>query len=140
MTPGFSISARIRKSPEVVYDAIVDPDQLGRYFTTHASGPLVEGQTVIWRWDGVASDTHVDSVQRPVKIVFRWRAFKVDYDTTCTFDFETLPEGQTKLTVTETGWQHDPAGLESSYEHCSGWQHMMLCLKAWLEHGIDLRV
>jgi uncharacterized protein YndB with AHSA1/START domain len=140
MSPGFSTSSRIRKPPEMVFDAIVDPDQLGKYFTTHATGPLVEGQTVIWRWDGIASDTDVLAVQRPGRIQFRWRAYKVDYDTTCTFDFEPLGDSETRLTVTETGWTLDPAGLESSYEHCAGWQHMMLCLKAWLERGIDLRV
>ncbi len=43
------------------------------------------------------------------------------------------------IKATESGWEEDQKGLELSYQNCSGWQHMMLCLKAYVQHDIDLR-
>lgn len=41
--------------------------------------------------------------------------------------------------VAEGGWRETPAGLRSSYDDCGGWTQMRCCLKAWVEHGINLR-
>ena len=41
--------------------------------------------------------------------------------------------------ISESGWRETPAGLKASYDNCGGWMHMALCLKAYLEHGINLR-
>ncbi len=45
----------------------------------------------------------------------------------------------TMLSISEQGWLTDEAGLKGSHDNCSGWTHMALCLKAFVEHGIDLR-
>lgn len=43
------------------------------------------------------------------------------------------------VTIAEAGWRDDEAGVSSSYQNCEGWTQMLCCLKAWLEHGINLR-
>jgi hypothetical protein len=41
--------------------------------------------------------------------------------------------------IRETGWRPDYASVEISYGNAGGWMHMMSCLKAFLEYGINLR-
>jgi hypothetical protein len=41
--------------------------------------------------------------------------------------------------ISESGWGKDPAGIEASYGNAGGWMHMMCCLKAHIEFGINLR-
>ena len=43
------------------------------------------------------------------------------------------------MTINERGWRTDEEGLKSSYGNCEGWTQMLCSLKAWIEHGINLR-
>jgi len=74
------------------------------------------------------------------RIAFTWKAHQVEERTRVEMLFEPVEEGGTRLTISEAGWKRDAAGIASSHEHCAGWQHMLLCLKARLVHRIDLRV
>jgi uncharacterized protein YndB with AHSA1/START domain len=62
-----------------------------------------------------------------------------EYEVRVIFEFEALESGATKMSISEQGWKTDTEGLQGSHDNCSGWTHMAMCLKAWLEHGIDLR-
>jgi uncharacterized protein YndB with AHSA1/START domain len=53
--------------------------------------------------------------------------------------FEAVAGGSTLVRVAESGWKQDPRGLKSSYGNCYGWTQMLCCLKAWVEHDINLR-
>ncbi len=134
-----SVRQRINRPVAEVYDAVVDPAKLSSYFVTAASGPLVEGATVQWTWGNISSVTIVNELVENRLVVCRWEAHQVDYHTTCRFEFSTNDDGSTTLAITEQGWQSDQAGIDSALDHAGGWQHMALCLKAWIEHGIDLR-
>ena len=48
-------------------------------------------------------------------------------------------DGSTLLSISEAGWRTDKDGLRGSHDNCGGWTHIAMCMKAWLEHGIDLR-
>jgi len=61
------------------------------------------------------------------------------YDVSVIFEFEPLDDGSTLLSISEAGWKTDADGLKGSHDNCSGWTHMAMCLKSWIEHGIDLR-
>jgi len=50
-----------------------------------------------------------------------------------------LEDGATMLSISEEGWKTDAEGLKGSHDNCGGWTHMVMCLKAYIEHGIDLR-
>jgi len=41
--------------------------------------------------------------------------------------------------ISESGWHSTPEDIKSSYGNAGGWMHMMCCLKAYLEYGINLR-
>jgi uncharacterized protein YndB with AHSA1/START domain len=146
MSLSFRVSATIARPIEEVFDHVVEPALLCSYFTSEASAALEPGRKVRWTWKGgEREDVMVDEVVRPHVIVFRWQAFLRPEITTVRMAFEPLATGEggavgTRLTVSEDGWREgDTAALASAFEHCAGWQHMLLCLRARMTFGIDLR-
>ena len=149
----FKVAARISKPVAEVFEAVVDPDRLSRYFTTGgAKGRLRTGSTVTWDFHDYpgAFPVEVVDVQTNKRIVLRWEANEgvpegnahvVDagYKTQVTMSFEELEDGRTLVSISEEGWRETPAGLDASYGNCQGWMQMLCALKAWLEHGINLR-
>jgi uncharacterized protein YndB with AHSA1/START domain len=53
--------------------------------------------------------------------------------------FEPLEDGRTLVSVAEEGWRETETGLRASYGNCQGWMQMLCALKAYKEHGINLR-
>ena len=47
--------------------------------------------------------------------------------------------GRTMVEIAEEGWRETTTGLKASYGNCMGWAQMVAALKAWVEHGINLR-
>jgi uncharacterized protein YndB with AHSA1/START domain len=143
MRPEFRVSARIAKPVPEVFDAVVNPAKLSGYFTTvrGASAPLVAGTTVMW-WGEVPVE--VDEVAKDQRIALRWDGprsadGKATYKTRIEMNFASLQDGATLVTISESGWRADPEGHRASYFNCEGWSQMLCCLKAYLEHGINLR-
>ncbi len=133
----FSVSAHVPRPVEEVFDHIVEPGLLSSYFTSEASGPLVVGAKVKWSWpDGQSETVDVESVETNRSVVFTWKAFKVDTRTRVSIALSSEENG-TRVTITEEGWKDGE--FESAFEHCAGWEHMLLCLKARMAFGIDLR-
>ena len=54
-------------------------------------------------------------------------------------NFEKAGPDETIVRISESGWQETQDGLNRSYGNCMGWSHMVMCLKAYLEYGINLR-
>ncbi len=143
----FRVSGRIAKPVAEVFEAVVDPAKLSRYFTTGgAKGRMETGATVMWSFHDFPGEFPVrivDVVQNE-KVVFQWEANEgpeagPPYDTTVTMQFEPLEDGRTLVTIAEEGWRETPAGLKASYGNCEGWMQALCAMKAWLEHGINLR-
>jgi len=150
----FKVSARIARPVAEVFEAIADPAQLSRYFTTGgAQGRLETGATVTWDFADFpgAFPVEVIEVQPGRRIVLRWEANEgvpegdapvVDagYFTIVTIEFEPLDgDTRTLVTISEGGWHETETGLAASYGNCMGWSQMLAALKAWVEHGINLR-
>ncbi|MEO3434023.1 SRPBCC domain-containing protein [Inquilinus sp. CAU 1745] len=143
MSLGFRISGRIDKPAAEVFDAVVNPKKLSGYFTTigGASGPLVAGEKVIW-WGEIPVE--IEEVTPDRRIVLRWDAEapadgKPSYKTRIEMTFDPLEEGGTLVAIVEEGWREGESGLRKSYLNCEGWTQMLCCMKAYLEHGINLR-
>jgi len=140
----FTVSGRVARPPAEVYEAVADPEQLSRYFTTGgARGRLEKGGEVTWDFadfPGRFPVTVVDS-DPPRRLVIRWEARAgVETETTTTFEFEPIDDGaRTLVTITEAAWQATADGAKSAFGNCEGWTGMLAALKAWVEHGINLR-
>lgn len=150
----FTVSAHISKPVGDVFEAVVDPDTLSRYFTTGgAKGRLEAGATVTWDFHDFpgAFPVEVIEVVPNEKIVLKWEANDGDpiadgseirtagYMTTVTMTFKDLDDGRTLVRIAEQGWRETDSGLQASYGNCMGWSQMLGALKMWVEHGINLR-
>lgn len=141
----FSVAGRIAKPVDEVFEAVVDPATLSRYFTTGgAQGRLESGATVRWDFADFPGTfpVHVDEVEPGRRIALRWDAADDGgpaYRTTVTMTFDALEDGRTLVTIAEEGWREGDANLQASYGNCEGWSHMLCAMKAWLEHGVNLR-
>ena len=141
MEPRFHVQLKIRKPAAEVFDAVVRPEKLSSYFVQAASGPLAEGATVKWRFAEVPGehDVVVRHVVKDQRIVFEWEAAGGGYSIQVEMKFQPLDDGATMVQISESGWRDTPEDIKSSYGNAGGWMHMMCCLKAWLEYGINLR-
>ncbi len=151
----FRVAARIAKPVHDVFEAVADPKQLSEYFTTGgAEGRLETGATV--KWDFLdfpgAFPVWVIEVVQDEKIVLEWQATEgeapnveggemrdSDYRTRVTMSFKSLDDGRTLVEIAEEGWRENQGALSASYGNCQGWSQMLCALKAWIEHGINLR-
>ena len=142
----FTVSGRVARPGAEVFEAIVDPEQLSRYFTTGgARGRIETGATVHWDFHDFpgAFPVEVVEVEKDRRIVLRWEAeagTAADGSfTTVTMTFEPTGDGRTLVTIAEQGWRDTEAGLRASYGNCQGWMQMLCALKAHVEYGINLR-
>jgi uncharacterized protein YndB with AHSA1/START domain len=145
MSLAFTVSGRIARPVHEVFEAVVDPGTLSRYFTTNgARGRLVTGATVTWDFADFPGAFPVDVVEvvQDRRIVLRWDARDDGgpaYRTTVTMDFTQLEDGRTLVTIAEEGWRDNDVSQEASYGNCEGWTGMLCALKVWVEHGINRR-
>ncbi len=151
----FRVAARIARPVQEVFEAVADPMQLSCFFTTGgAQGRLETGATVSWDFADFpgAFPVRVVEVVPNERIVLEWEAAEGEapnveggglapagYHTTVTMSFKPLEDGRTLVEIAEEGWRFTEGALKSSYGNCQGWSQMLCSLKAWLEHGINLR-
>ena len=150
----FQVSGRIARPVAEVFEAVADPSKLSHYFTTGgAKGRLETGATVTWDFRDFpgAFPVEVVEVVPNAKIVLRWEANDgppegdaapagKGYMTTVTMTFAALDDDtRTLVTIAEEGWRETPTGLKASYGNCMGWSQMLCAMKAWVEHGLNIR-
>ena len=154
----FRVAARIARPVHEVFKAVADPDKLSNYFTTGgAEGRLHTGATVTWDFHDFpgAFPVEVVEVVPDERIVLRWDAAEGEapnlpdsetgerapgYKTTVTMTFTPLDDdSRTLVEIREEGWRENQGALDASYGNCQGWSQMLCALKAWAEHGINLR-
>ncbi|MEI3843244.1 MULTISPECIES: SRPBCC domain-containing protein [unclassified Microbacterium] len=142
----FTVSGRIARPRAEVYEAVADPAQLSRYFATAgARGRLESGAEVSWDFadfPGRFPVTVVEAVA-PERIVIEWDAAAGSTEagtTRTTFTFAPIDDDtRTLVTITEESWTPTPVGAKSAFGNCEGWTGMLAAMKAWVEHGINLR-
>ena len=151
----FRVAARIARPVHEVFEAVADPKKLSQYFTTGgAQGRIETGATVTWDFHDYpgAFPVEVEEVVADEKIVLTWDAADGDqavaqggeikpagYKTRVTMTFSPIDEGRTLVEIREEGWRETQAALDASYGNCHGWTQMLCALKAWIEHGLNLR-
>lgn len=142
----FTIFGYIARCPEQVYEAIVDPRQISRYFATGgARGRMEAGTTVTWDFADFpgAFPVHVLESEPSRRLVFDWDGtdtVAANGSTRVVVVFEAVDDyTRTKVTITEHGWRPTPDGSRGAFGSCMGWTGMLAALKIWLEHGVILR-
>ncbi|RAD01321.1 ATPase, partial [Burkholderia multivorans] len=94
----FTVTGYISKTPHETYEAVADPEQLSKYFTTGgARGRLETGAEVSWDFADFPGRFPVDVVETvpDEKIVIAWEGSgePVAPKTTTTFEFTPVDDG-----------------------------------------------
>src|SRR5262245_33310968 len=111
----FTVGGRISKPLGEVFEAVVNPDHLSRFFTTGgAKGRLEAGAVVTWDFHDFpgAFPVHVVEVEKDKRIVLRWNAAadaapaspSGARQTTVVMTFEPLDDNRTLVRISEHGW------------------------------------
>ncbi|MFF2372848.1 SRPBCC family protein [Streptomyces xiamenensis] len=142
----FTVSGRVARPCAEAYEAVADPEQLSRYFTTGgARGRLEAGAQVEWDFADFPGAFPVTVIEAdpPRRLAIEWGAeasVSEGGTTRVTFEFEPIDgDSRTLVTITETSWRATPDGAKAAFGNCEGWTGMLAALKVWLEHGINLR-
>ncbi|WP_335871006.1 SRPBCC domain-containing protein [Bacillus sp. 2205SS5-2] len=134
------VEMRILKPIEEVYESIVDPKKMSRYFITSGTARLDEGKPVTWTWADFNAEhkINVQKVEKNKVISFQWSASGVE--TTVHISFTRDGNSETIVTIEESGWEANEQGIQRYGQQTTGWVHMVTCLKAYQEDGVNLRM
>jgi uncharacterized protein YndB with AHSA1/START domain len=133
------VKQAINKPVSEVFDAIVNPGKMAKYFITSASAPMKDGAEILWKWDdaGAEATIKVGEVKANELITYTWPASGLS--TEVRIELEKVSESATLVKVTETGWDLNAGDVQRALQQTEGWTNMLLCLKAYLHFGVDLR-
>ncbi|SFR55015.1 Uncharacterized conserved protein YndB, AHSA1/START domain [Robiginitalea myxolifaciens] len=129
-------SIQIQKPINEVYDGIVNPEKMVKYFISESTGPLETGKEVIWKFPEFPERFPITAIKlkENESISFVW-----DPDTVVTIKLEELSDKSTVVRVRESGKEFSEDNLKWALENSGGWANFLACLKAYLEYGIQLR-
>jgi uncharacterized protein YndB with AHSA1/START domain len=129
-------SIQIQKPIDEVFEGIVNPAKMTKYFISESTGRLESGKEVIWKFPEFDETFPVNEIKIEANrsISFVW-----DPKTTVTIKLEKSSDNSTIVRVNENGKELNEANLKWVLENTEGWANFLACLKAYLEHGIQLR-
>lgn len=129
-------SIQILKPAEEVFEGIVDPAKMTKYFISESSGRLETGKEVIWQFPEFVEKFPVNEIKIEA---YRSISFVWDPDTVVNITLEESASNSTIVRVKETGKDFNEENLKWVLENTGGWANFLACLKAYLEYGIELR-
>jgi uncharacterized protein YndB with AHSA1/START domain len=135
---------RIRRSPAEVFAAFADAGNMSKFWFTRRDYGLKEGASVTWFLgsdkDAFSFDVFVKEIHEPDKIVIEWVGLD-ELRTTVSWSFEETEEGDTILTIEESGFSgNSEAVIERALDSTCGFNQVIIAAKALVEHGIELNV
>lgn len=134
-----NVKDRIGKPAAEVFAAIVEPEQMSRYFTSRANGALEAGNKVKWEFSDVGAEFVVDvrEIEPNRRIAFDWAASGAKARVDIVLD--AVDPHTTAVAIHEAGWPMDDEGVQRALGQTRGWTDFLCCLKAYVQHGINLR-
>lgn len=133
------VAIQILKPAHEVFEAIVDPKKMSKYFISESSGRMEEGRQIMWRFPEFDAEftIRVGKMEKNKYISYHWDVDGKDLLVEMTL---TPRDGDaTVVTVTEKSMDNDEAGIKWLKGNTEGWANFLACLKAYLEYGINLR-
>ncbi len=138
-----SITARVQmgilKPANEIFDAIIDPEKMSKYFISGSTGKMESGKTLTWTWEDFEGEheVKVGKIEKDKVVSFEWSGSGVNCVVVITL--ETKGENKTLVKITESDWPADYKGAKQCMGQVEGWTNFLCCLKAYLEYGINLR-
>lgn len=128
---------QIQKPIEEVFEAIVNPTKMTKYFISESSGRLETGGEVIWKFPEFEDKFPLNNIK---VVTNRSVSFVWDPETVVNIVLEALPDTSTIVKVTENGKELNDKNLKWVISNTGGWANFLACMKAYLEYGIQLRI
>jgi uncharacterized protein YndB with AHSA1/START domain len=131
---------QILKPVNEVFEAIIDPYKMSRYFISKSDGIMQEGKTVTWEFPEFEGTwpVRIEKVEKDKYISFYWEG-ATGHDLKVEMHIEARENNTTLVTITEGHMKNDEDGIKWLLSNTEGWTNFLCCLKAYLEYGINLR-
>jgi len=129
----------ILKPANEIFDAIVNPEKMSKYFISGSTGKMEGGKTLIWTWEDFDAELQikVGKIEKDKTVSFEWSGSGVECVVVITL--EQKSDKHTIVKITESDWSADYKGANKCMGQVEGWTNFLCCLKAYLEYGINLR-
>lgn len=130
------VSLQIQKPVEEVFEAIVNPQIMTKYFISESSGRMETGKELFWEFGDFPGKfpVKVTEVQSDSMVSFVW-----DEETIVRIILEEQTDKSTVVTITEGEKELSEKNLEWLIGNTFGWGNFLDCMNAYLEYGINLR-
>ncbi|MES2573518.1 MAG: SRPBCC domain-containing protein [Bacteroidota bacterium] len=127
---------QIQKPIEEVFEGIINPEKMTKYFISESTGRLETGKELIWKFPEFPDECPVKKIKTETNssVSFVW-----DEETVVNISLEPQPDKSTVVKVTEDGKTNNEDNLKWVIGNTEGWANFLACMKAYLEHGIQLR-
>ncbi len=129
----------LRSAGEII-DAIIDPEKMSKFFISGSTGKMESGKTLTWTWTDYVGEHEikVGKIEKDKVVSFEWNGSGVNC--VVVISLESKDNDKTLVKITESEWPADYKGANQCMGQVEGWTHFLLCMKAYLEYGIDLRI
>jgi len=127
---------QIQKPIEEVFEGIVNPAKMCKYFISESNGRMDAGKDLLWKFPEFPDFYPITNIKvvKPQMISYVW-----DPDTVVNITLESLEDKSTLVRVNEKGKEMNEENLKWVIENSGGWANFLACIKAYLEYGIELR-
>lgn len=128
----------IRKPVEDVFEAFINPEITTNFWFTKSTGKLEEGKTITWEWEmyDVKKMVNVHQIIPNQLIKTEWGEPSVHVD----YEFKTMEKG-TLVVIKSYGFSQTGEDLlKQINDNTGGFTTVLDGCKAYLEHGINLRL
>lgn len=131
---------QINRQRKDVFEAIVDPQKMSNYFIAEGSGRMEEGKALEWRFSEFEETVPITVMKiKPGEYVsFEWEGAK-GKKLLVEMNLLEVQDRQTVVKVIEGEMEQDEAGITWYGGNTEGWANFLASLKAYMEHGINLR-
>lgn len=130
----------IRKPVSEVFNAFIKPEYTTKFWFTHSSGPLVEGETIEWTWEmyGHSVNVLVQEIVPNKKIKIKWGE---GLSGIVKWNFKDIGGKHTLVSISNAGFEGNTEEIITQIADATGGFTLVLAgLKAYLEHGIQLNL
>ncbi|SDS24775.1 SRPBCC domain-containing protein [Gramella sp. MAR_2010_147] len=132
---------QINKPKKVVFEAIVNPEQMSHYFISEGSDRMEEGKAVVWgfpEFPDMKVNVQVLKVRPYEEVVFEWEG-SANRNLEVKIHLEERPGNSTLIKISEGKMEANEEGITWFGRNTEGWANFLACMKAYLEYGINLR-
>jgi uncharacterized protein YndB with AHSA1/START domain len=130
---------KIAKPANDVFEAIVDPVKIGKFWFSSSSERWEQDKTITLRYEeyGAEGAIYVIELEEGKKVVFSWGT-EHGQETIVTITLNELDNATTIIKVVESGLKEDdPEIVNKMLGQKEGWVYMLTCLKGYMENGVN---